>query len=820
MLNFRRLLRLGLALLLVGLVLGLGAFGVLYWTIVPTLPSVETLRDVRLQMPLSVYSSDGRLIAQYGEMRRYPVLIEDVPLRVRQAVIATEDARFYEHPGIDWRGITRAVWLLSTTSDRRVPGGSTITQQVARQFFLSAEYSYSRKITEIFLALKMERELSKDEILALYLNKSFFGNRAYGIAAAAEFYYGKRLDELDLEEAAMLATIPKHPSTGNPIVNPRRARVRRDYVLDRMLEEGFISAAEHASARSEPDRASPHEPPVELEAPWLAEMVRQDAVALYGDQAMTDGYQVYTTLDARAQEAANQATRGGLIEYDRRHGWRGVEGHADISDPDDPAAVVAALRPYRPLAGLIPALVVNVADAQATLALADGQIVELPFERMRWARPYLSESRRGPAPAKPADVLGRGDIVRLMRDAEGEWDLAQIPKAQGTVVALDTETGAVRALTGGFSFALNKFNRATQAQRQPGSSFKPFVYAAAFERGFTPASIVLDAPVVLEDLGSGQRWQPQNDNQTFSGPMRLREAMEKSRNLVSIRILDAIGVPYARRYIQNFGFPAESLPDGQSLALGTSNAPPLAMARGFAVFANGGFLIDPYYVERIEDRDGTLLFVAEPARACARCPQRMAAESQTYRSDDGFDLGSTATARPAQPAEQEIADPTLAPRAIDERTAYLIHSLLRGVVRSGTGGRARELGRADVGGKTGTTNDYRDAWFSGFGGGLAVTTWVGMDDFSSLGNREFASQTALPMWVAFMRGALDGVKEHNLEMPDGIATASIDRETGQLSSTGGSGVMSELFKVEDLRRLEQRNTETVLESDKEAFDIF
>jgi penicillin-binding protein 1A len=814
----RRVARLGLILLLLATLVGVSGFAILYWMIVPSLPSVAELRDVRLQVPLSVYSQEGRLIAQFGETRRYPIRIEDVPEPVKQAFIATEDARFYEHPGIDWRGITRAVWLLATTSDRRVPGGSTITQQVARQFFLSAEYSYSRKLTEIFLALKMERELSKDEILALYLNKSFFGNRAYGVVAAAEFYYGKPLDELSLEEAAMLASIPKFPSSGNPVVNPRRALVRRNHVLGRMHEEGFIDAVAFERARAEPDRAHPHEPPIELEAPWVAEMVRQEAIARFGDQAMIDGYRVVTTLHARAQEAANQATRAGLIDYDRRHGWRGVEAHATVPDHDERGEWSALLRDYRPVVGLLPALVLETGADAATLGLADGQLISLPVARMKWARPYLSENSRGPAPARPADLLTRGDIVRVSRDAEGEWELAQVPRVQGTLIALDAENGALRALTGGFSFGLNKFNRATQAQRQPGSSFKPFVYAAAFERGFTPASIVLDAPVVYDDRGSGQRWSPKNDNQSFSGPMRLREAMVSSRNLVSVRLLDAIGVSFARRYIQNFGFPPESLPDGPSLALGTSSAPPLAMARGYAVFANGGFLVEPWFIERIEDRDGQLLFEATPALACARCPQRRASEATRRFGDDEFDLGSAA-AEPAEVMPEPVTEPGLAPRAIDERTAYLVHSLLLDVVRRGTGRRALALGRGDIGGKTGTTNDSRDAWFSGFGGPLVVSAWVGMDDFSSLGAREFGNTAALPIWIDFMKVALEGEPEHKLPMPDGIATALIDRDSGRLAGSRGNGALAELFKVEDLRRLEQRG-ETADEADKEAFDIF
>jgi penicillin-binding protein 1A len=809
---FRRLLRLGLVALLLATVLGVSAFAVLYWMIVPGLPSIDALRDVRLQLPLSVYSSDDRLIAQFGETRRYPVQIEDVPEVVKQAFIATEDARFYEHPGIDWRGITRAVWLLATTSDRRVPGGSTITQQVARQFFLSSEYSYSRKLTEMFLALKMERELSKDEILALYLNKGFFGNRAYGIAAAAEFYYGKRLDELTLDEAAMLATIPKFPSSGNPVVNPKRAMIRRNHVLARMEEEGYITAEQHRQARAEPDRAHPHEPPVELDAPWVAEMVRQEAVARYGEQAMIDGYRIWTTLDSRAQEAANLATRAGLIDYDRRHGWRGVEAHVELGNADEPAAWTAVLRDYRPVVGLLPAVVLDTPPDSAVLGLADGQTIDLPLQRLRWARRYVTVNQRGPAPARPVDLLSRGDIVRVALGADGEWELAQLPRVQGALVALDADTGAVRALTGGFSFGLNKFNRATQAQRQPGSSFKPFVYAAAFERGFTPASIVLDAPVVFNNTGSGQSWQPQNDNKTFIGPMRLREAMVRSRNLVSIRVLDAIGLNFTRRYVQNFGFPPESLPDGPALALGSSSAAPLTMARGFAAFANGGFLVDPYFLQRIEDRDGKLLFEAQPARACPRCTPSSVVASPA--GVDGFNLGSTDDVLPDREPNATPDDPTLAPRAIDERTAYLIHSLLRDVVRRGTGSRARELGRNDIGGKTGTNED-RDTWFSGFGGPLVVTTWMGMDDFSSLGNREFASATALPIWIAFMRTALEGVPERLPEMPEGIVTAMIDPDSGRLG-----GTLPELFKIEDLRRLEQGRSEAEQESDQEAFDIF
>lgn len=820
-----RLLRLALVLGLVGLALGLAALGTLYWLIAPRLPDVQVLRHVEMQLPLTVYSREGKLIAQFGETRRYPARIADIPEPVKQAFIAVEDARFYEHPGIDWRGITRAVWLLATTSDRRVPGGSTITQQVARQFFLSTEYSYSRKLTEMFLALKMERELGKDEILELYLNKSFFGNRAYGVAAAAEFYYGKPLAELSLAQAATLASIPKFPSSGNPISNPARALVRRDYVLQRMFENGFIDRQQLATAIAEPQTASPHEPPVEVDAPYVAEMVRQAVVDRYGPDALVSGLKVYTTLVADEQQAGNRAVYAGLNEYDRRHGWRGAEAHWELGAAVDRPALATRLRAIETVAELQPALVLGASADAAELLRADGNTVMIDLTAMAWAGKYISENRKGFAPKRVDQVLAAGDVVRLRASDDG-YQLAQLPKAQAALVALDPEDGAIRTLIGGFSYALNKFNRATQSQRQPGSSFKPFVYAAAFERGFTPASIVLDAPVVfrergMEADGSDRIWQPQNDNDEFAGPMRLREAMVTSRNLVSVRILDAIGINFARRYIQNFGFSAQSLPENLSMALGTTSVPPLQLARGYAVFANGGYLVDPWFLDRVEDRDGATIFQAHPALACRACPQRQHEENKASTQADGFDLG-TGGARSASEAEQ-VGPPALqlAPRTVDERTVYLVGSLMRDVVRRGTGSAAMTLGRRDLAGKTGTTNDHRDAWFSGFGGGLVTTAWVGMDDFGSLGRGEFGARAALPIWTGFMGAALADKPEVHPSVPSGVVTAWIDRDSGNLSTPGSANAMAEFFKLEDIARLQARaaNNEPAT-SDREAFDIF
>jgi penicillin-binding protein 1A len=831
---FRRILKWGLILGLLCAVLGVAAIGVAYWLIAPRLPDVTELRDVRLQVPMRVYSADGKLVAVFGETRRTPVPVKDIPEQVRNAFIAIEDARFYEHPGIDVVGIARAVWLLASTDRERVPGGSTITQQVARGFFLSAEYSFTRKLTEIFLALRMEQELSKDEILDLYLNKIFFGYRAYGVAAAADFYYGKTLDQVTLPEAAMLASIPKFPSSGNPVSNPGRALQRRDYVLQRMLEENFIDQATYEAAVATADTATPHEPPIEVEAPWLAEMVRVFAIEKLGNEALTAGYVVHTTLDSRLQEAANTAVRDTLSDYDRRHGWRGAEARIELAAAAGPAEWDTMLAGFRPLAGLVPGLVTEVGPESAQVYLVDRQVVELPLAAMAWARPYLSENSRGPAPQKPADLLAAGDVVRVRRADDGGWALSQLPKAQAALVALSPEDGAIGALVGGFTFGLSKFNRATQSSRNPGSSFKPFVYSAAFDRGFTAASIVNDAPLVFPDPSRPDGlWRPSNDDDEFEGPMRLREAMVRSRNLVSVRILDAIGVRYARDFISRFGFAPETLPENLSLALGTSSVPPIAMARGYAVFANGGYLVDPWFVARIDDDRGNVVYTAEPMRACDRCPERLAgAGAATGTAQDlGTLLGTVASAPAAAPtataadaaAQPPGASARLAPRAIDARNAYLITSLLRDVVRRGTGRGAMEIGRNDLAGKTGTTNEFRDAWFSGFNDRYVATTWIGQDDFSPLGRGEFASRTALPIWTAFMRAALEGVPENPLEVPSGMTTARIDPASGNLLGglDGDVGVL-EVFKVEDIARLAaQRDAPDGREdTERQAYEIF
>ena len=840
---FFRLARYALYLALTGIVLGCAAVGVAYWLISPRLPSVETLRDVRLQVPLRVYTADDKLIATFGETRRIPVAIENVPAKVKNAFLAAEDARFYDHPGFDVQGKFRAVWHLVRTGGDKGPGGSTITQQVARNFFLSPEQTYTRKISELFLALRIERALSKDEILSLYLNKIFLGHRAYGVGAAAEFYYGKTLDQLDLGECAMLASLPKFPSTGNPLFNRKRAEERRNYVLQRMLENNFISEAEMKAAMAEPDKAYAHEPPIEVEAPYLAEMVRVEALDRLGADALTDGYNIKTTLDSRMQDAANQAVRNALIDYDRRHGYRGAEAHVDLGADATPEVYARELANFRPLAGLIPALVTDVGKDHAQLYLADGQAVVLDKKSVEWARPYLSDSSRGAAPKSLETVVKVGDIVRVARGDEETWTLAQLPAAQAALVSLDPDDGAIRALVGGFSFGRSKFNRATQSARQPGSSFKPFLYAAAFEHGFTPASILNDAPLVFPDPSRPDGiWAPSNDDDKFEGPMRLREALVKSVNLISVRLLDAIGVRYAREFITRFGLPLEAMPENLSMSLGTASVAPLMMARGYAVFANGGMLVDPYFVASIRDRDGKDVYVAQAPRACRGCPERLLDDARLAREATPAGLPNAAAATTAPPSSSprftpigsanaaavpatapvEPGKPRLAPRTLDVRTAHLVSSLMRDVIRRGTGRAAMDLKRNDLAGKTGTTNDHRDAWFSGFNDQLVTSVWVGFDDFSSLGRGEFGAKAALPIWIDYMRVALDGKAETPFVPPPGISTARIDPSTGYLASSDDSSAILEIFKSEDIERLSAPPPESAADESHqgEAYDIF
>jgi len=755
-----------------------------YLYIVPRLPDIEQLQDVQYSVPLRVYSRDGLLMAEFGEQRRSTIHYEDLPKTAIQAILATEDDRFFEHPGIDYQGLLRAGLELLKTGEKR-QGGSTITMQVARNFFLSREKTYLRKVREIFLALKIEHSLSKEQILELYLNKIYFGQRAYGIAAAANVYYGLPLSELSVAQMAMIAGLPKAPSANNPVSNPERALERRNYVLKRMYTLGDIDSETFLAALKEVDNAELHNPTTDVDAAYIAEMIRNDMYARYGEDIYTRGFRVTTTIDSRLQNAANQATRSALLAYDLRHGYRGPEAHVDLANGADEAAWREALVGYKKVAGFTAALVIEVGERYATVFEPDLGKVRLEWSGLSWAQPYQSPNWRGKAPNNATDILKRGDIVRILPDLNNvsEWRLAQLPNVEGALVSVSPDDGAVLALTGGFDFFKSKFNRAMQAQRQPGSSFKPFVYSAALDKGYTTASIFNDAPVVLNDPSLETTWRPENYSGKFYGPTRLREALTHSRNLVSIRLLQAIGPVYAAQYVERFGFPSSQLPRNLSLALGAGTATPMQMARAYSVFANGGSLVEPYYIKEIDDSDGHVLFKADPPSACRNCEQAV---------DLNLGNGEIRSLEELKPGT-DSADGKTAPRVISSDNAYLMTSMMRDVIRRGTGTAALSMGRGDLAGKTGTTNDQRDAWFCGYSAHLVTTVWVGFDQVQQLGNGETGAKAALPMWISYMTDALKGVPEELAPEPADLVTLRIDPDNGLLLPQDASGGIDEIF---------------------------
>ena len=810
--NFRIRSRFQRFLLVSALALTLvGALGVLsvYLYLEPKLPPIETLKDVRLQVPLRVYSRDGQLIDEYGEMKRVPLRYEQFPPDLVHAFLAAEDNRFFEHPGVDYQGLLRAAAHLIRTGERG-QGGSTITMQVARNFFLSREKTYTRKINEILLSLKIERELSKEEILELYLNKIYLGKRAYGAAAAAQIYYGMELGELSLSQLAMIAGLPKAPSTYNPIINPDRALLRRNYVLRRMRELDYISDEQYQIAVNTPVTASLHTLNTELDAPYVAEMVRAEMLSRYGTDAYTYGYKVYTTIDARLQQAANQALHDNLMAYDRRHGYRGAEAHRELPETAGAQEWEQAITGFGTIGRLEPAVIVALSEKEAACYLPGGNLQVLSWEGMQWARPYIDENTLGKEPEKASDILQVGDIVRLEKDSKGQWLLAQVPDVSGALVSLQPTDGALLALTGGFDFFQSKFNRATQAERQPGSNFKPFIYSAALEQGFTLASIINDAPVVFEDTELESEWRPENYSGKFYGPTRLHEALVNSRNLVSIRLLQSIGIRSAINYVTNFGFDPERLSRDLSLALGSATISPYELVRGYATFANGGFLIEPYFIQRIEDSDGNVLYEADPLIACdENCadfiptqpegtPQKSADTTADALAAPAVDTAQDSLTGQAEPPIEELHLPRPAPRTIDKRNVYLVRTMMQDVVKHGTGRRALQLGRHDLAGKTGTTNDQQDAWFSGYNNDVVTTVWVGFDNPHPLGSSETGARAALPMWIDYMREALRGRPEAAMKQPEGMVSARIDANTGQFTSADNPDAMFELFRVENV----------------------
>ncbi|QSP96085.1 penicillin-binding protein 1A [Marinobacter salinisoli] len=782
----------------------------------PGLPAVEQLLDIKLQTPLRVYSEDSRLIAEFGEKRRAPITIEQIPTIQLQAFMAAEDARFYEHFGVDIKGLARAaIELISTGSIQS--GGSTITMQVAKNYFLSRDRTFIRKFNEILLALQIERELTKDQILELYLNKIYLGNRAYGIAAAAQVYYDKPINELSLPQMAMLAGLPKAPSAFNPLANPERALIRRNWIIRRMKDLGYITEDASELATSAPLTASYNATDVEVDADYVAEMARSELVRRYGEGAYTDGYVVTLTVNSKNQQTATDALRAGLEAYDRRHGFRGPIGQVDEDTLNErPAEELVVNYPY--VASLIPALVTEVSDDDLQVRVHARGLGEaiMPFETMSWARRFKTEDLRGPALEKPSDALARGDVVYVHhRQAEPEnretptlpsVSLAQVPRVEGALISIDAQTGAIEALAGGYSFRQSKYNRATQAKRQPGSTFKPFLYLTALENGITPASVYNDAPIVFEDDELETAWRPQNSSGQFYGPTRLREALYRSRNIVSIRLLRDVGIENTLDYLRQLKIPADNMPNNLSLSLGSGQLSPMELARGFAVIANGGFDVAPYLIERIEDATGNILYEAPETVLCdeacaARNIETDAIEepSTEVANTNGEEETPGDTENAASDlvdTEHNNEDVRYMQRLADERSVYILHSMMQDVVRLGTGRRALALGRTDIAGKTGTTNEQKDTWFGGFNHQIATTAWVGFDQPAPLGRREFGASTALPIWIDYMKVALAGMPPQTMPRPNGIVNIRINPETGKRARPGEEGVF-ELFREED-----------------------
>ena len=762
-----------------------------YLFLQPSLPTVEAMRNIELQVPLRVYSRDGKLMAQIGEQRRIPVTYDEVPEMVRQAFIAAEDDQFFQHSGFDYPGIIRSL-LVNLVPGKPLQGASTITQQTARNLFLTQDRTWRRKVQEMFLTYRIEREFSKQEILGLYLNVISFGKRTYGVAAAADFYFGKDLAELTLAEAATLARVPQAPSRYNPIADPEAAAERRRYVLRRMREIGHIDEAAEQRAAAEKVRAREHAQSFDVEAPYLAEMARLELVKRFGAASQNEGFKIYTTVDSRMQTAANRAVRAGLIDYDRRHGWRGAAERVTLTGTDSEDALEDLLEGQPTSDPLWPAVVVQVGPKAARVYVRGKGFANIAWDGMSWARKKIGGGT-GPAPKTAAEILARGDLVYVTlaspAGAAGkaaakagaaadeapllEARLAQIPEAASALVALRPQDGAILALVGGFDYfdpKVGKFNRATQAQRQPGSGFKPFLYSAALENGFTAASLILDAPFVIDDSSMEEAWRPENSSGKFYGPTRLREALVKSRNLVSIRLLQAVGMTPSMAWAERFGFERSRLPRNLTLALGTNSATPLQVANAYAVFANGGYRVQPWFIERIEDPKGEVVFQAAPRRAGCDADDRAA----------GCDL----------PEAQR------APRAISAANAWLMTDMMREAVTRGTGVRARALGRSDIAGKTGTTNESRDTWFNGYNRDVVATVWVGFDQSQPLGEGEEGSRTAVPIWTDFMRAALAGVPERGWPMPDGLVQARVSPGTGELASVDDPGGIFETFMVD------------------------
>ncbi|MWN04720.1 PBP1A family penicillin-binding protein [Gilliamella sp. Pas-s95] len=808
------ILKLFIGLFLCALVIGIAGYA--YYS--KELPDVATLKDIRLQTPMQVLSKDGELIAIFGERRRTPLKYNEIPPMVVNAVIATEDARFYEHFGIDPIGIVRAMYI-GLKHKGFSQGGSTITQQVAKNFFLTPEKSITRKAKEVILAIRMEKELSKEEIMALYLNMINFGSRAYGVAAASYTFFGKTPDQLTIDEAALLAGLPNAPSAYNPIAHPDRALTRRNWVLGRMLDQSYITQAQYNEAIKKPLSASYHSPQIEFSAPYVAEMARQFMYDKFGENAYTDGYKVYTTISKTDQIAATEAVQKNIIDYDIRHGYRGPE--KVLWQPNetawDPEKIQQTLNKYICYSGMCPAVIMAVSDQEATAVLTDKSNITISYQDMKWARPFISDSRQGAFPKKVSDTLKAGQLIWVKKSGDN-WGLAQIPAVNAALVSLDSDNGAIKAIVGGYDFNLSKFNRATQALRQLGSNIKPFIYTATLEQGLTMATLLNDAPIV-RSTGS-ETWRPKNSPPTYAGPLRLRIGLGMSKNVMMVRALRAVGIDYAAEYLERFGFPKENISHNESLALGSASFTPLQVARAYSVITNGGYLITPYLIEKIEYNNGAgTIYQHQPVIACHDCNDDISTagtkpvaldsvenesnesdseepEQANLKADDNLVL-------PDINPDEKNTDVTskYAPHTVNSGIAYIMKDGLRSIVFGGsdwqgTAWRVKALGRKDVGGKTGTTNASKDVWFSGFGGNIVTTVWMGFDDHRRDLGRTFRAEagavTANPVWVDYMKVALKDVPVKEDVKPENVISVTIDQKTGLLPSSS-SKTMSEYF---------------------------
>lgn len=822
------------------ILLGVVTISGIYFYLKDDLPDVTTLLDVRLQTPMQVFTADGELISQFGEKRRIPLKLEEMPPLLVQAFLAVEDTRFYEHPGIDIIGIFRAMTVVASSGDFS-QGASTITQQLARNFFLSREKKIIRKIKEIFLAIHIEQLLTKDQILELYLNKIELGQRSFGVGAAAQVYFGKTVHDLTVDEIAIIAGLPKAPSTLNPVRSASNARARRNIVLGRMLDIGVIDKAAYQQAVNAPVTSRLHGAQITASAPYIAEMVRQEIVNQFGEEtAYSAGLKVYTTINSKQQAAAKRALQQNLYDYDERHGYRGpvaqlwqvqlneaedAEPLFNETEPLSREEILAYLDTQSSLEDLRPAVVTAVQAQSATLLMAGGQEITLNWEGLKWARRFINDERQGTAPKAAFAILAPGMHV-LVRQQNADWRLSQIPEASSAIVAIDPHNGALRSLVGGYSFSQSQFNRVTQAKRQVGSNIKPFVYSAALENGYTLASIMNDAPIHQWDDNAGIAWRPKNSPAVYDGPIRIREALAKSKNVVSVRLLRGVGIDNAIRHLQRFGFAASDLPRNETLALGSASLTPLELVTGYAAFANGGYLVTPYVIDKVVDDEQNILYQHNPATVCQDCTDTEPAAAEPVEDDAEAQLdqlfNELAQDKTVSATELALAQtaPRQAERVISEQNSFLIADALKssvwgggswqhGTGWNGTAWRLQKLKRRDLSAKTGTTNDSKDTWFSGFTPDLAVTVWVGFDDANrSLGRAQWhanmgqqqsagaesGARTALPAWLNYMQIALSGIPEQPVPPPVGLASVRIDLQSGLLSRRTDYTSTFEYFK--------------------------